>query len=167
MLARRTVDERALVTRPSLQAAPWHRDAACRDIPNPDIFHPAPLVGRGPPGTIGIVEPLLFCARCSIRRECLTEGLHVWAMPIDSPIGRRLGGGAEGIWGGTLETERKQALAVAEGQIHVAADLLERTFTERLTVQVAAWAKRKVRTSPRRRRVEKAVSRHKDISPAR
>ncbi len=71
---------------PSLEAPPdWHRQAACKDVPDPDIFYPE----RGQTDD----EAKAICGDCPVRAPCLE-----WALETDEPFG---------IWGALTARERK------------------------------------------------------------
>jgi WhiB family redox-sensing transcriptional regulator len=63
----------------------WRFDASCRDV-DPEIFFPVsakPEFAR---------EALAICATCPVREQCLS-----WALEI----------GADGVWGGTTDEQRR------------------------------------------------------------
>lgn len=60
---------------PTLEPSPhWHRQAACKDVPDPDIFYPE----RGPTGD----EAKAICGTCPVRAACLE-----WALETMSRLG--------------------------------------------------------------------------------
>jgi WhiB family redox-sensing transcriptional regulator len=63
----------------------WRRDAYCytHDI-NPEVFED--------PGNVETAKAI--CRRCSVTDHCLAEALSIK-------------GGAEGVWGGTTDDERR------------------------------------------------------------
>ncbi len=63
----------------------WHREAACRDVPDPDVFYPS----SGQTGD----KAKAICQECPVRAVCLE-----WALDT---------GEAFGIWGGHTARERK------------------------------------------------------------
>lgn len=63
----------------------WRAQAACKDHPHPDIFHPRPN------DLHMITEAKAVCAGCPVRAECAEYG-----MAFD-----------HGIWGGLTEAERR------------------------------------------------------------
>ncbi len=63
----------------------WHRDAACRDVADPDIFYPS----SGQTGA----EAKEICKGCPVRAVCLE-----WALDTCEPFG---------IWGARTAKERK------------------------------------------------------------
>jgi WhiB family transcriptional regulator, redox-sensing transcriptional regulator len=63
----------------------WHKQAACRDLPDPDLYFPE----RG--GTSKPAKAL--CQTCPVRQECLEHALEA---PEQF-----------GIWGGLAEPERR------------------------------------------------------------
>lgn len=69
------------------EPADWRRQGVCADL-DPELFFPEP----DQPAT----EALAACARCTVRRECLTTAL--------------LTGEAYGVWGGTTEQDRQKPL---------------------------------------------------------
>jgi hypothetical protein len=69
----------------------WQKQGVCRDAKDPDAWHPHDATP-----VEDLAEPLAGCARCPVRRSCLAVGL----------LGRE-----HGIWAGTLDPERLDALA--------------------------------------------------------
>lgn len=67
-----------------LEIPEWHKDAACRNVPNPDIFFPE----RG----ASIAAARRLCATCPVQAECLEDALEH---------------NLEGLWGNTTERERR------------------------------------------------------------
>lgn len=69
----------------------WQDTAACTEAPDPDAWFPDP-------GTHvrDLFIPLAICEGCPVRRSCLAAGLL---------------GGETGLWGGTNDTDRDNALA--------------------------------------------------------
>ena len=71
-----------------LQQPLWYRDALCREYPDLDWM---------PSNDTQNVDPQrAICARCAVRRECLTAALD---------------DGSHGIWGATTYKERATARA--------------------------------------------------------
>jgi len=66
----------------------WRHLAACRGMPTA-LFFPEP--GHADPDVV--TEAKSVCARCPVRRRCLTVGLHE----------------EHGIWGGLTAAERREA----------------------------------------------------------
>ncbi len=66
----------------------WLQRAACVDE-DPELFFP---VGTTGPALRDLATAKSVCARCPVRRECLS-----WALRT---------GQAAGVWGGTCEEER-------------------------------------------------------------
>lgn len=64
----------------------WHREAACKDVPDPDIFYPE----RGHTGA----EAKAICKACPVRAVCLE-----WALDTGEPYG---------VWGALTARERKE-----------------------------------------------------------
>lgn len=69
-----------------LEPIPWSDQAACRGVPDPDLFFPA----KGE----STAEAKAVCAGCPVRAECLDYALR-WR--ID-----------HGIWGGLSTRERQR-----------------------------------------------------------
>lgn len=67
---------------------PWTKQAACLDVPDPDIFYPAAGAHAD--------EAKAVCAGCKVRDECLAFAL------------RTEGVVAHGVWGGLSERERRK-----------------------------------------------------------
>ena len=68
----------------------WQNRAACAGQEDPDLYFPAPRAPREQ-----LAPMLTVCAGCPVRRSCLAGGLL---------------GCEYGIWGGTTEAERDEAL---------------------------------------------------------
>jgi hypothetical protein len=68
----------------------WQTEGACIDAPDADAWFPAASVDRHE-----LVDVLVVCQSCPVRRSCLAAGLL---------------GHERGIWGGTTEDERHTAL---------------------------------------------------------
>ncbi|MFC8332804.1 WhiB family transcriptional regulator [Streptomyces olivaceus] len=69
----------------------WAKGAACTTAP-PDLFHPE---GTAAAVHLDTVEAKAWCARCSVREQCLTDALaraEQW-----------------GVWGG-MDARERQAL---------------------------------------------------------
>jgi hypothetical protein len=128
----------------------WHDQAACAgwetEVFFPDrsgSFSPGDEQGAGPR-----LLPLLVCSMCPVRRECLEQGLQTWAYGEHPGTSQTMFAKAVGVWGGTLDEDRS---AVRRLPADEAADLLERTFPERLARRLEAYlAKRRVRRFPSR-----------------
>jgi WhiB family transcriptional regulator, redox-sensing transcriptional regulator len=69
----------------ALQVPAWHSEAACRDVPDPDIFFPK----RGGSSQ----EARAICTRCPMLDECLK-----WTLETRPEYG---------IFGNTSERERR------------------------------------------------------------
>lgn len=71
----------------------WTRRATCCTEPGvkPDLFYPA---GRGPAYAAQVTAAKEVCARCPVRKFCLTEAMR---------------SGTDGVWGGTTPDERELA----------------------------------------------------------
>jgi WhiB family transcriptional regulator, redox-sensing transcriptional regulator len=69
--------------------ADWWSHAACRTA-DPELFFPISAVG---PATAEIATAKAVCARCGVRRECLTFALATRQV--------------HGVWGGTSPEERQ------------------------------------------------------------
>lgn len=67
----------------------WHERAACRDHPEPDLWH-SDAAGR--PGKRLNDRAKAVCRGCPVQAECLDAGLHQ----------------RHGIWGGLDPHERRQ-----------------------------------------------------------
>jgi WhiB family transcriptional regulator, redox-sensing transcriptional regulator len=70
-------------------ALPWYERAACLGQ-DPELFFP---VGNSGPSLVQIDEAKAVCGRCPVVEQCLR-----WALRT---------GQADGIWGGTTESERR------------------------------------------------------------
>jgi hypothetical protein len=120
----------------------WHARAACRG--EEKVFLSDRTLGR--PENLGsatVVQALLMCSSCPVRRECLREGLREVHVELD-PLARgssrpTVTAAVDGIWGGTLWSER---VAVRHLPPEAAIAKLERTFPRRLRRQVAAFRRR-------------------------
>ena len=66
----------------------WRSSAACRSA-DPDLFFPISSSG---PSMGQVAEAKAICARCRVRRECLTFALRTHQV--------------HGVWGGLSEQER-------------------------------------------------------------
>ncbi len=62
----------------------WRRQAACLDEPDDTLFLSDKTLPHNQPGSPSILLPLLICAGCPARRECLLEAMT----PIVSPFQR-------------------------------------------------------------------------------
>lgn len=76
----------------------WITNARCQDA-DPEMFHP--VMGEDPGKRS---KAKAFCRRCPVREECLDYALTV---PNLDKNGRAVGW-VDGIWGGTLKSERKR-----------------------------------------------------------
>ena len=74
--------------RSSQPAADWRSHAVCRDE-DPELFHP---VGDSGPALLQAEQAKAVCRRCPVTDECLANALEL---------------GAEGVWGGMSEEERR------------------------------------------------------------
>lgn len=68
----------------------WRHDAACRGIPEPDIFFP---IGNTGPALEQIEAAKRICRACGVRSQCLD-----WALDTRQD---------SGVWGGLSEDERR------------------------------------------------------------
>ncbi|MEU2288968.1 WhiB family transcriptional regulator [Streptomyces sp. NPDC013178] len=68
----------------------WRYEALCR-YGDPDLFFPVGNSSRGP-ALLQIEEAKAVCRRCPVRSQCLERAME---------------DGAEGVWGGTTEAERR------------------------------------------------------------
>ncbi|MGH2705387.1 MAG: WhiB family transcriptional regulator [Actinomycetota bacterium] len=69
----------------------WRHDAACQDIPDPDIFFP---IGSTGPALEQVEAAKRICRTCPVRAQCLT-----WALDTNQETG---------VWGGLSEEERRE-----------------------------------------------------------
>lgn len=67
----------------------WHEQAACRDHPEPDLWHSD---ATGEPGRRINARAKAVCRGCPVRQACLDDGLHR----------------PHGIWGGLDPRERRR-----------------------------------------------------------
>ena len=126
------------------RAMPSAKHAACRDEPDENLFMPDEMLDDGrSPGSPTLIAPLLICETCPVRRPCLEDALsdHATVRIDQTPTGRAVvvGGTAmptAGIWGGSTERER---IALAQLPVQEAADILERTISERLDRRIAQF----------------------------
>ena len=120
--------------------AGWRRHAGCAGDEDANWF-PDPVSQRYERflGSPTVLLPLLICAGCPVRVDCLREGVEEWQ------VSKRDDGHADvlrsqihavGVWGGTLDVDR---LAVRHLPPADAVRELERTFPARLRVRVAAF----------------------------
>ena len=79
--------------------------AKCRNIPNPEIFFPinesrfnAAHYTQNIEQVEGALQALELCDSCQVRQECLNFCLQAKETALN------------GIWGGTLDVERRQML---------------------------------------------------------
>jgi len=86
----------------------WQAQGACAGAADPDAWFPARSVARR-----DLAEPLAVCESCPVRRSCLAAGLL---------------GHEAGVWGGTTEDERDDALDDLNVGAHVDA-VLDRLLT--------------------------------------
>jgi len=70
----------------------WWNDAACLDHDTNEFFP----VGTAPPALLQAAAAKQVCSRCPVRDPCL-----IWALET----------GADGVWGGLTEDERRSAHA--------------------------------------------------------
>ncbi|HXJ66238.1 MAG TPA: hypothetical protein VNN79_20955 [Actinomycetota bacterium] len=120
--------------------AGWRRHAGCAGDEDANWF--PDTVSKRCERFLGspiVLRPLLICAGCPVRVDCLREGVEAWE------IRRRDDGHtdvlrsqvhAAGIWGGTLDLERQAVRHLPSEQ---AVRELERTFRKRLRRRVAAF----------------------------
>jgi WhiB family redox-sensing transcriptional regulator len=71
----------------------WREDAACQSV-DPDVFFP---IGAGGLTLVQVDQAKAVCRRCDVVEQCLR-----WALRT---------GQADGIWGGTTESERRAVRA--------------------------------------------------------
>ncbi len=71
----------------------WRQRAACREIPDPDIFFP---IGTTGPALEQAEAAKTICIECEVRETCLA-----WALET---------GQDTGVWGGLSEEERRDLL---------------------------------------------------------
>ena len=93
----------------------WWRDAACADGRG-DVFYAERPSGRRDGAELFGQEraAAAVCARCEVRRECLTEAIEprlrrqlAGALFLGGRPGARLAPETEGIWAGLLPDERR------------------------------------------------------------
>lgn len=72
----------------------WAHHAACKDVQDPDIFY------RNSKQNIEKAKE--FCDRCSVRRQCLDQGMEE----------------GDGIWGGQTTKQRKQLRRDPQARLH-------------------------------------------------
>jgi len=150
-----------------LAARPWTTRAECATEERAEHFFPENL-GRHL-ASPSVLLALLTCERCEARQECGHEAMvptivtHIPGEPDPVPML------PTGVWGGSVEKERRAALEIA-GDPDAAAALLETTFPQRLEERVAAFlavgdrnADGRLRTkSWQRRRVEELLAERED-----
>lgn len=128
----------------------WHAEARCAKEPDQEMtersmFQEHALFGQLS-DRAAMASPLttlamLLCSDCSVRRECLRAALDppVWAVREDDrhTLGRQeRAHRVFGVWGGTVELERH---LLRDLPAEEAADVLERTFPERLQARLDAY----------------------------
>jgi hypothetical protein len=125
----------------------WHRDAACKDVDDANLFVPdeSVSISRRNQANAGALLALLICSTCSVRPPCLLEGFRELSYPafrVDEDGTYRplpaTTSQTQGIWGGATISDRHDALA--EGRtVDQAAEFLHSTFDQRLNRRIAAW----------------------------
>jgi hypothetical protein len=90
------------------------------------------------------LAPLVVCAGCPVRRECLRASFDVFEYErfeesSESTRAKPSALMSEGIWGGAFEHERKETAHLSSDHV---VDLLERTFPHRLEIRRRAWWRR-------------------------
>lgn len=136
----------------SLGRYSWHREARCRDE-DPTTFFPDDKLTRTAPGSPTVLLPLLICAGCPVRRDCLRESLRVWSVALREGLGVDMSEPvtvrARGVWGATTwwDRERMRHLPTEE-----AAEVLELELPKRLARHVRAF-RANLRAHPRVRTV--------------
>jgi WhiB family transcriptional regulator, redox-sensing transcriptional regulator len=84
-----SITSQDLLQRPDAADTDWRRQAGCRDV-DPELFFPLGTVGASLP-QIELAKQI--CRTCPVCRPCLR-----WALDH----------GADGVWGGTTEEERRR-----------------------------------------------------------
>jgi len=123
--------------REAFGSEPWHAAASCRDEEEELLFFYEPnSVKRVQPPRLdsaSMLLPLLICATCVVRRECLRAGLEPptfnHAESDRFPALVRV----FGTWGGTHEWDRMQMRRMSTVE---AIDELERTLPDRVAARV-------------------------------
>jgi Transcription factor WhiB len=112
-----------------LLARTWTEEAACRDYADLDAFFIEPGSGEQEIrlSSVRVLNAMLLCVSCTVRRECLTEAL--------TP--HPLAGRATGIWEASTYAERHALRHLPPDQ---AVDVLEAGLVERVRRRVEAVA---------------------------
>jgi Transcription factor WhiB len=115
-----------------LLARSWVEEAACAEWPEDrlDEWFTQGTSGQSTqPGDASptVLELMLTCSRCTVRRECLTEAVSR----------HPLGGMAVGVWGASTTAERHALRHLPPDQ---AVDVLEAGLAERVRRRVQAVA---------------------------
>lgn len=84
-----SITSQDLLRRRDAAGTDWRHRAACRDV-DPDLFFPLGTVGASVPQ---IEQAKQICRACPVCPSCLR-----WALDH----------GADGVWGGTTEEERRR-----------------------------------------------------------
>jgi hypothetical protein len=146
--------ERAPSFLEALNRYEWHAEAACRDEPEEDLFFPdsGSMTKISSPR---VLLPLLYCAECPVRRECLEESYATWNFvrgELERDVKRRRWSTyperqtepsrgipqARGIWGGSTEEER-EALRVQGLSDEDAIECLDTTTQQRFEIRIDAY----------------------------
>lgn len=130
----------------------WHAEARCAIEPDQKLTEQAffqehalfaQLSDRHAMASPSTLLGLLLCAECPVRRQCLTTALTPWRWTTKEDGRRGLTrddreniGRTFGTWGGSVELERHLLRDLPAGE---AADILERTFPERLKARLDAY----------------------------
>lgn len=141
-----------------LLGEPWHLQAACKDESNPKTFFPEAPPFKSTPSSGSQLLPLLYCATCPVRRECLRSALEPLRFNVrddDQLTAPRV----FGCWGGTHEGDR---VKVQHLPVEERLEVPERSFPGRLQARIDAYQRERARPrtvenqpEPRRRPLRK------------
>jgi hypothetical protein len=142
----------------ALKRRPWTEEAECQHLGDDNTMFPdgdGSISGEARVASPALLLPLLLCAKCPVRRECLTEALTPVSYTTRETTTHEYTSRSQrdeviekaslrsqlwlfGVWGGTHEWER---WALRSLPLVDAVDRLEEGFSERLSRRIDAYTR--------------------------
>jgi Transcription factor WhiB len=125
----------------------WHRDAACNGEGDENLFffEPTAVAYQPHAASASLLLPMLICARCPVRVECLRSSLEQIVIPgrvwqrgehrekvMEDELPRTMG-----VWGGATEHDRMQTKDLpTDARVEVLERTLQRRIEQRSSAQL-------------------------------